>query len=353
MSTTAPGTASASMRIGLLGASRIAEEAITIASRETGDVRAAVAARDPERAREFATEHDYDRVHDDYEALLADDSLDVVYVGLPNGLHAEWTVQALAAGRNVLVEKPFASNLAEFDAVAARLAGSAGWAWEAFHYVDHPLFARIIEIVRSGEIGELQAVHARMAMPAPDPADPRWSFDLAGGALMDVGCYAINGLLAFGEAFGLPLTLQSASATAGEADPRIDTSVDAMFALGGLPATMFTSMVHEGWDFSFEVVGSAGSVFAPNYVKPQQDDRVIVRGAGGAGAGGAGAGDSERVEHLGARSSYMYQLDHLRAAIASGERDPAVLARSRRTMELIDAVYEASGLPLRPSRLLG
>lgn len=340
------GGATTPLRIGMLGASRIAEESITHASRETGDTRAAVAARDPERARTFAAEHGYEGTHDSYEALIADDSLDLVYIGLPNGLHAEWTVRALQAGRNVLVEKPFASNLAEFDAVAAHMRKASGWAWEAFHYADHPLFKRIIEIAGSGEIGDLQAVHATMAMPSPEPSDPRWNFDLAGGTLMDVGCYAVNGMLAFGEAIGQPLTLQSAEAVPYNVDPRTDASVRAEFTLGELPATMFTSMVHDSFDFSFRVTGSGGSVFAPNFVKPQLDDRLIVRM-------GAGADAPERVEHLGTVSSYAYQLDRVRAAIATGDRDEAELARSRHTMELIDAIYDATGLPLRPSRLLG
>lgn len=334
----------APLRVGLLGASRIAEEAITDASRETGDIRAAVAARDPERARAYADEHGYDGIRGSYEELVADETLDLIYIGLPNGLHAEWTVRALEAGRSVLVEKPFASNLAEFDAVAARLEGSAGWAWEAFHYADHPLMERLVEVVSSGEIGDLREVQVNMCMPAPAASDPRWSFDLAGGALMDVGCYAINGLLMLGDALGLPLSLRSADADVVEAEPRIDETVRARFDLGGAAVSMRTSMVNPVWDFSFLVVGSRGGVFAPNFVKPQEDDRLIVRTAG------AGGEQQEREERLGTVSSYAYQLRRVREAVRSGERSREGLERSRRTMALIDEVYAASGMPVRPAR---
>ncbi|MFV0435360.1 MAG: Gfo/Idh/MocA family protein [Leucobacter sp.] len=346
------------LRIGLLGASRIAELAVTEATRETGDIRAAVAARDPERARAYAAEHGYDGTRESYEALVADDTLDLIYIGLPNGLHAEWTVRALEAGRNVLVEKPFAANLAEFDAVAAQLETSAGWAWEAFHYADHPLMSRLIEVVRGsggnggsdssgrdgasggGEIGELREMQVSMCMPAPPETDPRWSFDLAGGALMDLGCYALNGLLTLGDALGLPLSLRAAEADPSEADQRVDATVRALLSLGDVPVSLRASMVNPVWDFSFTVVGSRGGVHAPNFVKPQEDDRLIVR-----------TGSEEREERLGTVSSYTYQLQNIAAELRNGLRSREVLDRSRRTMELIDEVYAASGMPLRPGRL--
>lgn len=337
------------LRIGLLGASRIAELAVTEASRETGDIRAAVAARDPERARAYAAEYGYDGIRESYEQLVADDSLDLIYIGLPNGLHAEWTVRALEAGRSVLVEKPFASNLAEFDVVAAALEGAAGWAWEAFHYADHPLMPRLIEIVRSGEIGELREVRVNMRMPAPAGTDPRWNFDLAGGTMMDLGCYAINALLVLGDALGLPVELRSAEADPYGPDARVDATVRAEFSLGSgaaaVPASVRTSMESPEWDFGLEAVGSEGSVLSPNFVKPQEDDRLIVR------VGAHGGERAERVERLGTVSSYTYQLRRIREAVRGGERSRDELDRSRRTMALIDAVYAASGMPLRPGRL--
>ncbi|WP_449282180.1 Gfo/Idh/MocA family protein [Leucobacter sp.] len=332
------------LRIGLLGASRIAELAITEATRETGDLRAAVAARDPERARAYAEAHGYAGVHESYEALVADDSLDLIYIGLPNGLHAEWTVRALDAGRSVLVEKPFAANLAEFDRVAERLGSARGWAWEAFHYADHPAVHRLIELVRSGEVGEIREVDVRMEMPAPSASDPRWSFDLAGGAMMDLGCYALHGLLLLGDAVGAPLELRSARIEPSAGDPRVDAAAAARLALGDVPVAMRTSMTSADWDFGLRVVGSLGEVLLPNFVKPQEDDRLIVRTT-------TGAGVEEREERTGAVSSYVYQLRRVRDAVRRGDRSTDALERSRRTMALIDEVYAAGGLPLRPGRL--
>lgn len=331
---------SAPLRIGLLGASRIAEDAITKASHETGDIRAVVAARDLGRAEAYAAEHDYERAIEGYEALLADDTIDLVYNGLPNAMHAEWTVKALDAGRSMLLEKPFAANLAEFDLVAERLESSSGWVWEAFHYADHPAVQRFIEVVRSGEIGALRSVDVHMNMPTPDADDPRWNFDLAGGAVMDVGCYALHGLLLLGDALGAPVELRSAHAEPYEGDPRVDARMTAELGLGDAEVTLEASMIHDNIDFSFRAVGSEGEAFLPNFVKPQWDDRLIVRSA-----------DGERVEHAGTTESYVYQLQRVRDALRAGERSREELTRSRRNMELIDALYTLSGMPLRPARL--
>lgn len=337
------------LRIGLLGASRIAELAITEASHATGDVRAAVAARDPERARAYADEHGYEEVRASYEDLLADDTLDLIYIGLPNGLHAEWTVRALEAGRSVLVEKPFAANLAEFDAAAAHFSSGTTtqrpWAWEAFHYADHPMLQRLTDIVRSGEIGELREVRVAMKMPAPADTDPRWNFDLAGGAMMDLGCYALNILLVLGETIGEDLELIDAEATPYAHDERVDAAVTAKLTLGAVSVAMEISMVSPEWDFGIVLVGSQGSLTVPNFVKPQEDDRLIVRLEGA----------DERVEHAGSESSYIFQLRRIREALrdpaATAHRDLVELARSRRTAQQIDAIYTASGLPLRPGTL--
>ncbi len=340
------------LRIGLLGASRIAELAVTEASRETGDIRAAVAARDPERARAYATAHGYEGIRESYDALVADDSLDLIYIGLPNGLHAEWTAKALDAGRSVLVEKPFAANLAEFDRAAAHLDGASGWAWEAFHYADHPAMHRLIEIVRSGEIGEIRGIDVHMDMPSPAADDPRWNFDLAGGTMMDLGCYALNAILLLGEALagsdalpgGAAVALRSAEAERWDADARVDAAVVARLTLGDVPVSVHTSMVSSDWNFGLRVTGSLGEAALPNFVKPQEDDRLLVRTITGAGA-------EERVERAGVLSSYAYQLRRIREAVRNGDRSRVGFDRSRRTMALIDEVYTACGLPLRPGRL--
>src|SRR5690349_4720371 len=150
-----------------------------------------VAARDRRRAEAFATEHGVERATDSYAAVLADPEVEVVYNPLPNALHGPWNFAAVEAGKHVLSEKPFASTAEEAEEVrAAQKAGVT--VVEGFHYLFHPVMRRLVTLLTSGELGDLQRVEAVIAMPPPVDDDLRWSFDLAGGALMDLGCYGLH-----------------------------------------------------------------------------------------------------------------------------------------------------------------
>ncbi len=157
------------MQIGVLGAARIAPPALIKPAKTNNDVVvAAVAARDVSRARAFAAKHDIARVHDSYEALLADPDIDAIYNPLPNGLHGKWTRAALAAGKHVLCEKPFTANAAEAREIAELAAQSDRVVMEAFHYRYHPLALRIEEIIASGELGKLAAGGGGPVLPAAE-----------------------------------------------------------------------------------------------------------------------------------------------------------------------------------------
>ncbi len=178
------------LRIGVLGAAKIVPTALVNPARTNPDVEvAAVAARDPLRAAAFAAKHGIPTVHPTYEALLADASLDAVYIPLPNGLHGRWTIAALEAGRHVLCEKPFTANAVEAQLVADAAAASGLVVMEAFHWRYHPVAARMVEIMRSGELGELRHIETATCFPNFKRHDIRWNPELAGGTLMDAGCY--------------------------------------------------------------------------------------------------------------------------------------------------------------------
>ena len=160
------------MRIGILGAARIAPTALIKPAKGNAEVVvAAVAARDVSRAQAFAAKHGIARVHDSYEALIADPDLDAVYNPLPNGLHGRWTRAALAAGKHVLCEKPFTANAAEAREVAELAAKSDRVVMEAFHYRYHPLASRVEEIIASGELGKLERVEAALCFWLPKFSD--------------------------------------------------------------------------------------------------------------------------------------------------------------------------------------
>ena len=131
-------------------------------------------------------------MHDSYAALIADPDIDAIYNPLPNGLHAEWTIAALEAGKHVLCEKPFTANAKEAEDVAAVATRTGLVVMEAFHYRYHPLAQRMREIVDSGELGTIRRVETALCFPLPKFSDIRYQYDLAGGATMDVGTYTVH-----------------------------------------------------------------------------------------------------------------------------------------------------------------
>jgi predicted dehydrogenase len=322
------------VQIGVLGAARIAPTALIKPAKTNADVVvAAVAARDVSRARAFAVKHGIARVHDSYEALIADPDLDAVYNPLPNGLHGRWTRAALAAGKHVLCEKPFTANAAEAREIAELAAKSDRVVMEAFHYRYHPLALRIEEIIASGELGKLQRVEAALCFPLPNSSDIRYNYSLAGGATMDAGCYAVHMVRTFGGS-----TPEVVSAQPKLRDPRVDRAMTAevRFAeghTGRIRCSMWSLRLLE---ISAHVVGDQGELHALNPVLPQLYHRLSVRSSTG-----------KRVERFPRRASYAYQLDAFAAAVLRGEPVKTTPEDAIENMTVVDAIYRNAGLPLR------
>jgi predicted dehydrogenase len=325
---------SETVRIGILGAAKIAPMALVNPAKDNPEVVvAAVAARDVSRAQAFAAKHGIARVHDSYEALVADPELDAVYNPLPNGLHGRWTRATLAAGKHVLCEKPFTANAAEAREIAALAAQSDRVVMEAFHYRYHPLSLRVEEIIASGEVGKLKRVEAALCFPLPKFSDIRYNFSLAGGATMDAGCYAVHMARTFGGA-----TPEVVWARAKLRDPQIDRAMTAELQFpGGHTGRVRCSM----WStdllrISARVVGDQGELHVLNPVTPQLFNRLTVRSPNG-----------KRVERFSRRPSYAYQLDAFAAAVLRGEPVKTTAQDAIENMTVIDAIYRAAGLPLR------
>lgn len=327
------------LRIGVLGAARISERAIVVPAQVTGHRIVAVAARDRSRAEQFAADSGVERVLDSYQAVIDDPEVEAVYNPLPNGLHGPWNLRAIAAGKHVLSEKPSVSNAAEARLVRDAVAASDAKFMEAFHYRYHPMMTRILEIAESGELGALQDVEIHMSFPLRSNDDPRLNFELAGGAMMDVGCYAIHALRTLAVVGAGEPSVVSAQSIAYSGHVGIDetTTADLVYP-SGLTARFVTSFTVPEVDFSMKVTGGRGELFAHNYCVPSLDDRLEITVEG-----------RTRTEELGKKTSYTYQLeafaDHVRngSPIFTDAEDALVQA------ELIDSVYEAAGMPLRPT----
>ena len=326
------------LRIGVLGAARIADLAIASPARATGDRLVAVAARDRGRAEAFAARHGVEQVLGSYADVVTAPEVELVYNPLANALHGPWNLAAVRAGKHVLSEKPFAANAAEAREVrdAARAAGVT--VLEGFHYLFHPVVLRAHEILASGEIGELRHVEALTKMPAPPDTDPRWSLDLAGGSLMDLGCYGLHAHRMLAPFAGGKPALVRARGGARAGRPGVDEWMDAEFAFPSGATGRSLSHMADDWCMTLRLVGSAGELTVADYVQPHKDDRVSVT---------TGAGT--RTEELGKRSSYLYQLEAVRAHLREGARLPIDVDDAVETAEMIDAIYIAAGFEPRPS----
>ncbi|HEY1595120.1 MAG TPA: Gfo/Idh/MocA family oxidoreductase [Thermoleophilaceae bacterium] len=265
----------------------------------------AVGSRDHERAQQFASEHGIERAHGSYDELLADPDVEAVYIPLPNGMHVEWTLASLAAGKHVLCEKPLSPRAAEvercFDAAErAGLVLSEGFMWR-----HTPQAARLESLLRDGAIGELRLVRAAFSFPLDRFPDVRWDAELDGGALLDVGCYCVSGSRLLAGAEPERVTGESVAA---------DSGVDARFA-GTLRFPGDVLAVFDcGFDLpprdELEAIGSEGSLFVDDpwhSIEP----RIELR---------RNDGSVERIE-VDFANPYRLELEDVSAAIR-GEREP-------------------------------
>jgi D-xylose 1-dehydrogenase (NADP+, D-xylono-1,5-lactone-forming) len=152
-----------------------------------------VASRAQDRAEQYASWWEIPRAFGSYEALLADDQIDAVYISLPNTMHCEWSIKALEAGKHVLCEKPLSRHPDEVAAAFDAADRTGRLLTEAFMWRHNPQTARLKELVDQGAIGELRLVRSTFSYGLYDETNIRLQTDVEGGALMDVGCYTVSG----------------------------------------------------------------------------------------------------------------------------------------------------------------
>jgi predicted dehydrogenase len=205
---------------------------------------------------------------------------------------------------------------------------------EAFHYRYHPLAQRMAEITGGGALGRIERVEAAMCFPLPRLSDIRYDFSLAGGALMDAGCYAVHALrlLAPGE----PKVTRARALTLGR-DRRVDRAMTARFSFAGATGELRASM----WSADLlriraRAIGERGTLTVTNFVAPQLWSRFTVTVDG-----------QRRRERFGGEATYVHQLRAFAAAVRGEPANLTPPADSVATMSVIDDIYVAAGLPLR------
>jgi predicted dehydrogenase len=297
------------LRLGLLSTARINDATIAAAAASPSVEVVAVGSRDGQRAAAYAAERSIPRAHGSYEALLADDEIDAIYVSTPNGLHVQHARAALEAGRHVLCEKPVDEDPEVVDALFALAEDRGLTITEAFMWRHLPQTQRLVELLQEGVIGELRMVRVWAGFVLDGTDDIRLDPAQQGGSLMDIGCYCVSAVqLVGGQAEAV--TVQAAF------DRRrpggVDMRVAATLRLPGRALAHFDCGFDAPMGFGLQIVGAEGALELDDPWFGVQPG-IRVRAADG----------TVREEAVAAADPYVAQLEDFAGAIAAG-REPRI-----------------------------
>ncbi len=309
---------------GLLSTARINRALIPALRVSRRSRLAAVASRNQSSAEAYAREWKIPQALGTYEALLADPKIDVIYISLPNHLHAEWSIKALDAGKHVLCEKPLAITLEQVDAMTAAATRSGKVLAEAFMYRHHPQTLKVKELVDSGALGRLQLIKAAFTFTIQREGDIRLDKEMGGGSIWDVGCYPIGYSRTLAGAEAVEVFGQQVEGPAG---------IDETF-VGQL---RFPNDIFAEFDCGFkspsrsymEIVGTEGVLTIPAPFKPGPDEKIFMKRA-------------KKAETIGVRGGELYigEVEDMADAALMGKRPRISLADSRANTATILGLIE-------------
>ncbi len=327
------------IRWGVLGAAAIAIGRTMPAIRQAPSATLlALASRDAAKGRQVAAEFGIAHLHASYEALLADPEVDAVYVPLPNQLHFEWSMRALQAGKHVLCEKPLCISAEQIAQLCAERDRSGKHIEEGFAFRNHPQWAQLAQIMASGTIGEVRAVHCTLAKQFLDPADVRNQLQAGGGALYDMGSYAIS-------ACNMVFQCQPRRVVAAmDRDPVFGTDrlTSALLDYGERHATLTvgTQSGSNAWGThqQFEVLGSQGWLrmnFAFAHARPSHC-QIEVGDSSSVGAFPTATYAFEPVNH------YLLQVERFSQLLLGHPVAHWPIEDAQRTLQTIEALFTSA-----------
>lgn len=324
------------IRWGVISTANIGRAAVSpaIQASSNGEL-LAVASRTATKAATFAADHGISRAYGSYEALLEDEDVDAVYIPLPNSMHREWTIRAAEAGKHVLCEKPLALDAAECEEMAAAARDAGVKLMEAFMYRFHPRTERVVEMLRSGQVGRIQAIRSAFTFRLRSADNIRLDPDLGGGALMDVGCYCVNvsRTLAAEEP-------ESVQAVARWTERGVDDFLAGMLRFPSGVVAHFDSALTLERSEAYEVAGTDGSLRVESAFLPGTDDVEIVEARGREG--------TER-HTFGGVDEYRLMVEHFADCVLHDREPRYPAAEAAANMRVIDALYRsarAGGAPV-------
>ncbi|PTX56662.1 putative dehydrogenase [Litoreibacter ponti] len=312
---------------GILGAAKFAREHMGPAIHAASGARlAALATGSDDKFAAFSKRFPDLRRHTNYDALLADPGIDAVYIPLPNAMHVEWGLKALDAGKHVLIEKPVAMKAGEIDALIAARDASGLMATEAYMIVHHPQWRRTRMLLADGAIGALRQVHCAFSFDNRDPENIRNRPEVGGGALPDIGVYALGSAR-----FATGLELSDLRAEI-EWEGGVDTTASVQGRLGEAGYSGYVSTrMHLYQEVRFHGEGGVIRLTAPFNPNVYDAARIELHRAG-----------EVSIERFPAANHYVNQVEAFSAHLRDGADYPWSLEDAQGTQATIDAVY-ASG----------
>jgi predicted dehydrogenase len=320
----------APLRWGLLGTARINRAVIAPLHSSKKSQLVAVASRSQEKASAYAAQWGIPRFFPSYEAMLSDTEIDVVYISLPNSLHAEWSIKAMQMGKHVLCEKPLTVSLQEVDAVIDTAKATGMVIAEAFMYRHHPQTFLVKQMVDDGQIGLLQLARGSFCYTNIRPNDVRFDPSLGGGCLWDVGCYPIGySCYVIGtppsEVYGRQVTSPS--------------GVDVLYAgqlqfPGGVISQFECSFITE-YKVEMVITGDRGRITIPEPYKPGKSTRISLQ-----------LDQKEKIINIKGQELYQGEISDLENAVLDGAPQRISLVESREIIRTIEALYQSSRLSL-------
>jgi predicted dehydrogenase len=321
------------LRWGLLSTARINNALINPLRQAKRSELAAVASRDLVRGQTYAQEKSIPQVYGSYEELLADPTIDVVYISLPNALHAEWTIKAAEAGKHVLCEKPLVTSLEEMNWVEAASTAHRVTVFEAFMYLHHPQTLKVKEMIQAGRLGNLQLINSwfNFYLPSVDARNVRLSLDLVGGSAWDIGVYP-NSLSIVMSGGSAPVEVW-ADQIIGESG--VDVAMRAQLKFSNRIVAQVSSGFRTAFRQAVYLVGDEGTVYVPEPWKPGeagQDSQVFFSANDG----------REETLTVPAISPYLCEVEAMEACILDGAAPVVPLSLSREFVRSMLATTESA-----------
>lgn len=318
------------LRWGLLSTAHINRRVIPAIRASRRGKLVAVASRDIEKARQYAAEWEIPIAFGSYEELLASDQVDVIYISLPNSMHAEWTIKALEAGKHVLCEKPFALSVDEVDRMIETCRRTNRILAEGFMYLHHPQTQLVGEYVRSGRLGEISLVRAMFSFILANRAgNIRLNSDYGGGSLWDVGIYPIS----YAQ-YILQDLPQSVSGQQWLGETGVEESFVGQMSYSEGRVAQIASSFRLPYATSLEIYGSEGrlTLNRPFNGINEKERSILFTSVDG---------KTEKL-HVKSPELYLGEIEDLHAAILDGKPIAVPLTVCRDHVQIACALYEAA-----------